>query len=171
MIGDIQPCLLITHSPQNDHPDHAHSFLLTLAALELNAQAGKKIPAFFIHDVEFGLQQESLWTSQAIAPRTYPLHTPDFIVNISATHQIAQRALHTHKTQMYDPVRGQPKAYADLIDTLAQIRGLQFMTKGARQIPRGQGFSPVVIPGVTNEQNTLSLLLPAKSVYKRVKKR
>lgn len=168
VIGDIQPGLLVVHPPKNDHPDHAYSFLLTLAALERNAQEGRRIPTLLIHDVEFGLQQESLWTPQVIDPGThmYPVHSPGFIVDISSTHQTAQRALHKHKTQMYDPVLGQPKVYADLIDTLAQVRGLQLMAEETTQIPRGQGFSHVVIPGVTSRQNILSLLLPAGSIYK-----
>ncbi len=170
MIGDIQPCLLVVHPPKNDHPDHAYSFLLTLAALELNAQAGRRVPTLLIHDVEFGLQQKSLWTSPALDPLTerYPLHSPDSLVDISSTHQTAQRALHEHKTQMYDPALGQPKLYADLIDTLARVRGLQFLAEGAPETTRGQGFSHIVIPGVTSEQNVLPLRLPAGSFYERV---
>jgi LmbE family N-acetylglucosaminyl deacetylase len=170
LIGDIQPSLLVVHPPKNDHPDHAYSFLLTLAALELNAHAGRRLPTLLIHDVEFGLQQESLWTPHAIDVPThiYPMHVSGFIVDISSTHQTAQRALYKHKTQMYDPISGQPKAYADLIETLAQVRGLQFMARGTTQIPQGQGFSHIVIPGVTSEQNALLFRVPAGSVYKRV---
>ena len=170
LIGDIQPCLLVVHPPKNDHPDHAYSFLLTLAALELNARAGRRVPTLLIHDVEFGLQQESLCVPDALdlPTREYPMHSPGLIVDISSTHQTAQRALHKHETQMYDPVRGQPKAYADLIDTLAQVRGLQFIAEGATQMPQGQGFSHVVIPGVTSEQNVLLFRLAAGSIYSRV---
>lgn len=171
-IGDIQPAILVVHPPKNDHSDHAYSFLLTVAALELNARTGRKAPTLLIHDVEFGLQQQSLWTPPAIDPLTemYPMHSPGLIVDISTTHQTAQRALQKHQTQMYDPVLGQPKLYADLIDTLAQVRGLQFMTEEMTQFPQGQGFSHVVIPSVTSEQNRLSLRLPADSVYRQVKK-
>lgn len=167
MIGDIQPALLVVHPPKNDHPDHAYSFLLALAALELNVRAGRRLPTLLIHDVEFGLQQESLWASHALDPRAdvYPVYSPGFIVDISSTHQVAQHALHKHKTQMYDPVLGQPKIYADLIDALAQVRGLQCMVEGMAQIPQGQGFSHLVIPGVTSEQNVLPLRLPAENIY------
>lgn len=169
LIGDIQPYLLVVHPPQNDHPDHACSFLLTLAALELNAQAGRRIPTLLIHDVEFGLRQKCLWTpyGRGFCMPEYPLHLPGFIVDISATHQAAQRALHEHKTQMCDPITGQPKAYADLIDTLAQVRGMQFMAGGTTRIPRGQGFSFVVVPGVTSEHDILPFRLPAGSLYRR----
>lgn len=167
LIRDIQPGILIVHPPINDHPDHAYSFLFTLAALELNAQAGGRTPTLLMHDVEFGLQWENLWASDAIGTYayTYPMHVPAFIVDISSTHQAAQRALHMHKTQMHDPIRDQPKAYADLIDTLAQIRGLQFMDEETTRIPRGQGFSHVIIPGVTSGQNALLSLLSVESVY------
>lgn len=170
LIGEIQPALLVVHPPKNDHPDHASTFLLTLAALELNAQAGGRAPALLIHDVEFGLQQESLWIPRALDPHihAYPMHVPDVIVDISATHQTAQQALHRHQTQMYDPVLGQQKIYADLIDTLARVRGLQFMPEGTTQIPRGQGFSHIVIPGVTSPHNILPLRLPAGCVYKGI---
>ncbi len=173
IIGDIQPSILVVHPPKNDHPDHAYSFLLTLAALELNAQTGRRAPTLLIHDVEFGLQQKSLWVPHGIDDsytHVYPMHSPGFIVNISSTHHTAQRALYKHKTQMYDPVLGQPKVYVDLIDTLAQIRGLQFMPVGTTQIPQGQGFSHIVIPGVTSEHNVLPFRLPAESFYRRIRK-
>ncbi|HEU5374842.1 MAG TPA: PIG-L family deacetylase [Ktedonobacteraceae bacterium] len=172
LLRDIQPRILIVHPPKNDHPDHAYSFLLTLAALERNAQAGREKPALFMHDVEFGLQQESLWVASALDAQVcrYPMHVPGMLVDISFTHQDAQHALHLHRTQMRDPVSGQPKAYADLIDTLARVRGLQFMTEGARQFPYGQGFSHVVIPGVTSAQNMLMLCLPEGSVYTRIRR-
>ena len=167
LIGDIQPCLLVVHPPKNDHLDHAHSFLLTLAALELHARAGGSAPTLLIHDVEFGLQQESICMHSTLDPHThlYPLHTPGLLVDISSTHQTAQCALHKHKTQMFDPVSGQPKAYADLIDTLARVRGLQLITGEMAQLPRGQGFSHVVIPGVTSEHNILLQQLPESSIY------
>lgn len=170
-IGAIRPGILVVHSPKNDHPDHAQCFLLTIAALKLHSQTGGKAPTLLIHDVEFGLQQESLWVPPMVDPlvETYPVHAPDFIVDISSTHQTAQRALHKHQTQMYDPVLGQPKLYVDLVDTLARVRGLQFLPKGVSQIPQGQGFSHVVIPGVTSEYNLLPLRLPANSVYWRIK--
>lgn len=172
LIGHIQPCLLVVHSPKNDHLDHAHSFLLTLDALIQNAQAGRRLPTLLIHDPEFGLQQESLWSASDEDPHvlSYPMHSPNYIVDISSTHQHAQRALRKHYTQMYDPVGGQPKAYADLIDTLAHVRGLQIMPEKTEQFPQGQGFSHLVIPGVTSGQNILSSLLPAGSLYTRVKK-
>jgi LmbE family N-acetylglucosaminyl deacetylase len=170
-IGAIQPSILVVHPPKNDHPDHAQSFLLTIAALKLYSQTGGKSPTLLVHDVEFGLQQKSLWLPPMVDPlvEVYPMHAPDFIVDISSTHQTAQRALQMHQTQMYDPVLGQPKLYIDLIDTLAQVRGLQFMAKDTAQISRGQGFSHVVIPGVTSEYNLLPLRLPADSVYWRIK--
>ena len=170
LIGEIQPALLVVHPPKNDHPDHAYSFLLTLAALELNVRSGGRAPALFVHDVEFGLQQENVWTAQAMDSSLdlYPVHTPGFIVDISATHQAAQAALHKHQTQMYDPVLGEAKLYADLVDTLARVRGLQCMPEGATQIPRGQGFTHIVIPGLTKPHNILAHRLPAGSVYKRI---
>jgi LmbE family N-acetylglucosaminyl deacetylase len=170
-IGDIQPTILVVHSPKNDHPDHASSFLLTITALEFYSQLGGRAPTLLIHDVEFGLQQKSLWTlpTPDLLTETYPMHAPGFIVDVSSTHQTAQHALQKHQTQMYDPVLGQPKLYADLIDTLAQIRGLQFMAEGTTRIPRGQGFSHVVIPGMTSEHNLLLPRLPAGSVYRQVK--
>lgn len=166
-IGDIQPALLIVHPPKDDHPDHAHSFLLTLAALRLNAQAGGRLPALYVHDVEFGLQQRSLWTLPTGDTLTelYPMHAPGLIVDISSTHSTAQYALQQHQTQMSDPLSGQPKLYADLIDILAQVRGLQFAPEEAPEIPRGQGFSQIVIPGVTSEHAMLSSRLPAGSCY------
>ncbi len=169
MFGDMQPCLVVVHPPKNDHPDHASSFLLTLAALERHALAGGSLPTLVIHDVEFGLQQESLWTSPTADAllEQYPLHSPEMLIDISSTHQLAQYALHLHKTQMYDVRQARPKLYADLIDTLAQVRGLQFAGKDVGDLPRGQGFSQVVVPGVTNEQNVLPLLLPPGSVYRR----
>ena len=172
-IGDIQPTILVVHPPKNDHPDHAHSFLLTLAALELHAQADGRAPTLLLHDVEFGLQQKSLWMPRVIDPftHTYPMHVPDLIVDISATHPLAQHALQKHQTQMCDPVSGQPKAYADLIDALARVRGWQFTREETRQqAPRGQGFSHVIIPGVTNEQNILPFCLAAGSCYQLAKK-
>ena len=172
LIRAIQPALLVVHSPKNDHPDHAHSFLLALSALERNAHADRRVPTLLIHDPEFGLQQESLWISLETNPDLYfyPMHSPDYIVDISSTYQCAQRALHEHHTQMTDPVSGQPKAYADLIDTLAQVRGLQIMSEGTTRLSQGQGFSHIVIPGVTSEQNVLPLRLPSGSLYRRVKK-
>ncbi|HEY3993748.1 MAG TPA: PIG-L family deacetylase [Ktedonobacteraceae bacterium] len=171
-IGDIQPAMLVVHPPKNDHPDHAYSFLLTLAALQLNAQEGGRVPTLLMHDVEFGLQQKSLWLPRVIDPftHTYPMHVPGLIVDISTTHHLAQHALQKHQTQMYDPVTGQPKAYADLIDTLARVRGWQFAPEETTQTPWGQGFSHVVIPGVTNEQNILPFGLSAGSCYRLVKK-
>lgn len=169
LIKSIQPALLVAHPPKNDHPDHASAFFLTLAALELNVQAGGRAPALYVHDVEFGLQQECLWASHTLDSHihTYPMHVPDFLVDISATHQIAQQALHRHQTQMYDSVLGQPKIYADLIDTLARVRGLQFLSEGTAQLPRGQAFSQIVIPGLTSPHNILPLRLPAGSVYQK----
>ena len=170
-LGAIQPAILVVHPPKQDHPDHAYSFLLAIAALELHAQAGGRAPTLLIHDVEFGLQQPSLWTLSVPDPRTetYFMHVPDLLVDVTSTHQDAQHALHKHQTQMYDPVLGQPKLYVDLIDTLAQIRGLQFMKENATQLLRGQGFSHIVIPGITSEHNLLLQRLPAGSLYKRVK--
>lgn len=170
MIGSIQPALLFVHPPQNDHPDHAHSFLFTLAALELNALTGGRRPELFVHDVEFGLQQRSLWGSQGMDPRlrAYPLYSPEFLVDISSTHQQAQSALARHNTQMYDPLSGQPKLYADLIDTLARVRGLQFLGADAEQFSRGQGFSQIIIPGVTSLRNNAFLSLLAGDVYRRI---
>jgi LmbE family N-acetylglucosaminyl deacetylase len=171
-LGTIQPAILVLHPPKQDHPDHAHSFLLAIAALALHTRAGGRAPTLLIHDVEFGLQQPSLWTHSQSDPYTesYSMHVPDLLVDITSTHETAQHALHKHQTQMYDPVLGQPKLYADLIDTLAQIRGLQFMPEDATQLPRGQGFSHIIIPGVTSEHNLLLQRLPAGSLYKRVKK-
>lgn len=171
-IGEIQPAILVVHPPKNDHPDHASSFLLTIAALEVHARAGGRAPTLLIHDVEFGLQQKSLWafSTQDLLAETYPMHVPGFLVDVSSTHQTAQRALQKHQTQMYDPLLGHPKLYADLIDTLARIRGLQFMAQGTTLIPRGQGMSHVVIPGMTSEYNYLLLRLPAGSIYRQVKK-
>ena len=168
LIGTIQPALLVVHPPKYDHPDHAAGFALTVAALELHAQAGRRAPALLVHDVEFGLQQTGLSIPYSYiiddpCTRTYPLHVPGLLVDISATHQMAQRALHEHRTQMVDPVFGQPKVYADLIDTLARLRGLQLRSEDAN--PRAQGFSHVVIPGVTSEQNILPWRLPAQSVF------
>jgi len=172
-IEEIQPAILVVHPPKNDHPDHAHSFLLTIAALEIHARRGGRTPTLLIHDVEFGLQQKSVWVNspQELLAGTYPLHVPDFIVDVSSTHQTAQLALQEHQTQMYDPMCGQPKLYADLIDTLAQVRGLQFMAGGATWIPRGQSVSHVIIPGVTSEHNFLLQRLPAGSIYRQGKLR
>ena len=72
---------------------------------------------------------------------------------------------------MVDPVLGRPKLYADLIDTLAQLRGLQLMTEDATRLPRGQGFSHIVIPGITSEQNLLRHRLPAGSISQLAKVR
>jgi LmbE family N-acetylglucosaminyl deacetylase len=171
-IEEIQPAILVVHPPKNDHPDHAYSFFLTIAALEIHARRGGRTPTLLIHDVEFGLQQKSLWgnSPQELLAETYPIHVPDLIVDVSSTHQTAQLALQKHQTQMYDPMRGQPKLYADLIDTLAQVRGLQFMAGGATWIPRGQAVSQVVIPGLTSEHNFLLQRLPAGSIYRKGKK-
>lgn len=173
LILSIQPALLIVHPPKHDHPDHAHSFLLALAALELNAQRQGRRPALYIHDVEFGLQQKSLWRLQTAEPHLsfYPLHSPDFLVDISSTHQVAQNALFQHKTQMIDPGSGQPKLYADLVDILAQVRGLQFLTREMPLLPQGQGFSQVIIADLTEEQDTLLLRLPTGKVYRRGKEK
>jgi LmbE family N-acetylglucosaminyl deacetylase len=170
LIGTIQPALLVVHPPKHDHPDHAASFALTLAALELHARSGRGTPTLLVHDVEFGLQQTGLSipyssTIDDSCTRTYPLHVPGLLVDISATHQTAQRALHEHRTQMVDPIFGQPKVYADLIDTLARLRGLQLRSEGVNSRTRAQGFSHVVIPGVTSEQNVLPLRLPERSVF------
>lgn len=169
LIDRIQPCILVVHPPKNDHPDHASAFLLTVAALQQSTHASTSAPTLLIHDVEFGVQQSSLWPHPAAEHdlEAYPLHSPDVIVDITATHPIAQQALHQHTTQMYDPVGRQPKAYADLIDTLARVRGLQ-CAPGSWQQPRGQGFSQIVIPGMTSEQNVLPLRLPAHCLYRRV---
>ena len=146
-IGEIQPAILVVHPPKQDHPDHASSFLLAIAALEFHAQAGGRAPTLVIHDVEFGLQQHSLWAPHALDPRTetYSMHVPGLLVDVTSTHQTAQLALQKHQTQMVDPVLGRPKLYADLIDTLAQLRGLQLITEDATRLPRGQGFSHIVI--------------------------
>lgn len=170
-LGAIQPAILVVHPPKQDHPDHAYSFLLAIAALEFHAQAGGRAPTLLIHDVEFGLQQQSLWTSHTSDPltETYSMHVPGLLVDVTSTHQGAQHALQKHQTQMYDPVLGQPKLYVDLIDTLAQVRGLQFMAEDATRLPRGQGFSQVIIPGLTSEYNLLPQRLPAGSLYKQVK--
>lgn len=166
-IEEIQPAILVVHPPKNDHPDHASSFFLTIAALEVHAQAGGRAPTLFIHDVEFGLQQKNLWalSPQDFLAETYPMHVPGLLVDVSSTHQTAQLALQKHQTQMLDPLRGQPKLYADLIGTLAQVRGLQLMTEDATRLPHGQGFSHIVIPGITSEQNFLRHRLPAGSIY------
>jgi LmbE family N-acetylglucosaminyl deacetylase len=170
-LGAIQPAILVVHPPKQDHPDHAYSFLLAIAALEFHAQVGGRAPTLLMHDVEFGLQQRSLWTSPAPDPLTvtYSMHVPGLLVDVTSTHQDAQHALQKHQTQMYDPVLGQPKLYVDLIDTLAQVRGLQFMAEDAARLPRGQGFSQVIIPGLTSEYNLLPQRLPAGSLYKQVK--
>ncbi len=170
-LGAIQPAILVVHPPKQDHPDHAYSFLLAIAALEFHAQAGGRAPTLLMHDVEFGLQQHSLWTSPAPDPltETYSMHVPGLLVDVTSTHQDAQHALQKHQTQMYDPVLGQPKLYVDLIDTLAHVRGLQFMAEDAARLPRGQGFSQVIIPGLTSEYNLLPQRLPAGSLYKQVK--
>ncbi len=172
-IGDIQPAILVVHPPRNDHPDHAASFFLTLAALKLNAQAGGRLPALYVHDVEFGLQRENLWAHSVSDSllETYPVHSPDFIVDISSTHALAQRALQEHQTQMRDPLSGQPKLYADLIDSLAQVRGLQFASEDEPMVTRGQGLSQLIIPGVTDEQNILGWRLPKGSLYRLDKQR
>lgn len=169
LIGRIQPRILVVHPPKNDHPDHASTFLLTVAALQQSAHAGTQVPTLLIHDVEFGLQQTSLWPHPAAERglHAYPLHSPDVIVDVTATHPSAQQALHRHQTQMYDPVCKQPRAYADLIDTLARVRGLQ-CAPGQWPYPRGQGFSQIVIPGITSEENALPLRLPAHCLYRRV---
>jgi LmbE family N-acetylglucosaminyl deacetylase len=169
-IGEIQPAILVVHPPKQDHPDHASSFFLTIAALEVHAQAGGRAPTLLIHDVEFGLQQHSLWTSPAPDPltETYSMHVPSLLVDVTSTHQDAQHALQKHQTQMVDPMLGQPKLYGDLIDTLAHVRGLQFMAEDAARIPRGQGFSQVIIPGLTSEYTLLPQRLPAGSLYKGV---
>lgn len=169
-IAAIEPVLLVVHPPKNDHPDHAYSFLLTLAALKRHAQAGGIRPTLLVHDVEFGLQQPDIWTpAERREPRlhAYPLHSPELLVDISVTHRTAQRALNQHQTQMRDPVSGLPKAYADLIDALAQLRGLQIAPEGTPRSVQAQGFSHIVIPGVTSEQNILPSLLPAGSLYQR----
>ena len=171
LIEAIQPRLVVVHPAKTDHPDHAHTFLLTVAALQRIAHPGRRNPTLLIHDVEFGLQQKSLWINHAddYLLHLYPMHSPDYIVDISATHHIAQRALHKHQTQMYDPIHGQPKRYADLIDILAHVRGLQCMPEGTVRFPRGQGFSHVVIHGITSEHNVLLVRLPAQCLYRRVK--
>ena len=132
---------------------------------------GGRAPTLFMHDVEFGLQQHSLWTSPApdLLTETYSMHVPGLLVDVTSTHQDAQHALQKHQTQMYDPVLGQPKLYVDLIETLAQVRGLQFMAEDAAWLPRGQGFSQVIIPGLSSEYNLLPQRLPAGSLYKQVK--
>jgi hypothetical protein len=61
--------------------------------------------------------------------------------------------------------------YADLIDTLAQVRGLQCIAGDATWIPRGQAVSQVVIPGLTSEHNFLLQRLPAGSIYRQGKLR
>ncbi len=172
-LGEIQPAILVVHPPKQDHPDHAQSFLLAIAALEFHAQAGGRAPTLLIHDVEFGLQQRSLWTPHEPDPRTETdsMHVPGLLVDVTSTHQDAQHALQKHQTQMVDPVLGQPKLYVDLIDTLAQLRGLQLMTEDVTRLPRGQGFSHIVIPGITNEQNLLRQRLPAGSIYQLAKVR
>jgi LmbE family N-acetylglucosaminyl deacetylase len=171
LIGQIEPGILIVHPAKNDHPDHAHTFLLTAAALQRITYAGRRAPTLLIHDVEFGLQQKSLWTQAAGDHRlhTYPMHSPDLIVDISATHHLAQQALHQHQTQMYDPLDGQPKIYADLIDVLARVRGLQCMTRGRERPAHGQGFSQIVLPGLTSTHNAFMQRLPAQCLYQRVK--
>lgn len=167
-IEEIHPAIVVVHPPKQDHPDHAASFFLTIAALEIHAQAGGRAPTLLIHDVEFGLQQHSLWAPHAADPRTetYSMHVPGLLVDVTSTYQDAQHALQKHQTQMVDPVHGQPKLYADLIETLAQLRGLQFLTEKATRLPRGQGFSHIVIPGITSEQNLLLQRLPAGSMYR-----
>lgn len=171
-IEALQPAIVVVHPPKKDHPDHAASFFLAIAALEIHAQRGGRLPTLLIHDVEFGLQQKSLWSPHAPDPRTetYAMHVPGLLVDVTATQQDAQHALQKHQTQMVDPVSGQPKLYADLIETLAQLRGVQLMTKDATRLPRGQGFSHIVIPGITNQQNLFLQRLPAGSIYRLGKK-
>lgn len=171
LIGAIQPRLLVVHPAKTDHPDHASAFFLTVAALQRRAHAGQRPPTLLIHDVEFGLQQKSLWINPTDDHflHLYAMHSPEFIVDISATHARAQQALSKHKTQMCDPVHERPKLYADLIDALAQVRGLQCMPEKRGQPLRGQGFSHIVIPGITSEHNVLPFRLPARCLYRRVK--
>ncbi|HEY1354391.1 MAG TPA: PIG-L deacetylase family protein [Ktedonobacteraceae bacterium] len=169
LIGSIQPRILIVHPDKNDHPDHAHTFLLTVAALQRNAVMGRRAPTLLIHDVEFGLQQTSLcrpWAEKQ-SLRMYPLHSPELIVDITATHTLAQQALQRHQTQMVD-LHGRPKAYADLIDTLARVRGLQYASERALPV-RGQGFSHLVLPGITSVHNAFPQRLPARCLYRRVR--
>jgi len=172
LIGTIQPRLLVVHPAKIDHPDHACAFFLTVAALQRIAHAGQRPPTLLIHDVEFGLQQRSLWINPADdhCLHDYAMHSPEFIVDISATYARAQQALSKHKTQMYDPVHERPKLYADLIGILAQVRGLQCMSERQGQWIRGQGFSHIVLPAITSEHNVLPFRLPAQCLYRRVKK-
>jgi LmbE family N-acetylglucosaminyl deacetylase len=169
LVGRIQPRILIVHPGKNDHPDHAYTFLLTVAALQRSAQMGRSAPTLLIHDVEFGLQQTSLWGPWAEnqSLRTYPLHSPDLIVDITATHALAQQALQRHQTQMVD-LHGRLKTYADLIDTLARVRGLQCNSEKSPHA-RGQGFSHLVLPGITSAHNAFPLRLPACCLYRRVR--
>jgi LmbE family N-acetylglucosaminyl deacetylase len=171
LIGTIRPRLLVVHPAKTDHPDHASTFFLTVAALQRIAPAGQRPPTLLIHDVEFGLQQKSLWINPADDHflHFYAMHSPEFIVDISATYARALQALFRHKTQMYDPVHERPKLYADLIGILAQVRGLQCMPEKRGQLIRGQGFSHIVIPGITSEHNVLPFRLPAQCLYRRVK--
>ncbi len=171
LIAQVRPALLIVHPPQKDHPDHAWAFQLTRAALVSHARQQSSRPALFVHDVEFGLKQQSIWRPcpSDVRAAVYPFHAPDYLVDISTTHQQAQQALHKHQTQMRDPVSGRPKAYADLIHTLAEVRGSQMRTKGNVPLASGQGFSQIVLPGVTSEWNMLAQRLPGGSLYRRIR--
>ncbi len=173
LVAQVRPALLLVHPPYRDHPDHAWAFQLTRSALVYAARWLAKRPALFVHDVEFGLRQQRIWRPCPLDVRvaTYPFHVPDYLVNISATHQRAQEALYKHQTQMRDPVSGQPKAYADLIHMLAQVRGLQLGIQDEVLCSTGQGFSHIVIPDVTSEWNILAERLPAGSLYRRVKRK
>jgi len=143
VIRKYRPEIVIANAPYDRHPDHGRGARLVEEAF---FKAGLRK----IETMENGVEQQP-WRPRKLYHMIQSVSLqPDFIVDISDSHDQKIEAIRAYKSQFFDPNSSEPETYISRPEFLKMIeaRGVEF---GHRiQVPYGEGFIHKQFLGVRN---------------------
>ncbi|MBX7218323.1 MAG: bacillithiol biosynthesis deacetylase BshB1 [Blastocatellia bacterium] len=115
VIRALKPKIILTHYPQDPHPDHAHTAQLVREAAHL-AHLMK-------YDGENGQERHFVnAVAHYLFPRTV---TPTFLVDITEFHEQKFDAIRAHASQFYNPSGNDPETMLSGSDFFERLRAVE----------------------------------------------
>lgn len=142
-IRKYQPEIVITNAPYDRHPDHGRGSRLVEDAF---FKSGLRML-----DTELDGRKQAAWRPKKLYHMIQSVSlTPDFIVDISESHEQKLESIRAYKSQFFDPNSTEPETYISNPQFMKMIeaRAIEF---GHRiQVAYGEGFIQNQFIGVKN---------------------
>ena len=135
-IRRAKPRIVLAPWPEDRHPDHARAGRLVGDA------------AFYAGLRRIETAHPAHRPQQVLYFSTMYEHRPDFVVDVSATHEIKMRAIRAFASQFHDPASKEPQTILSTESFLAFVEGRARNAGGSIGVTFGEGFRSMRPPRI-----------------------